>query len=78
MPPEFPDCALLTCVRRGGGAAFSTLAPGGISPRNDTVYTGEKTTLKKLDNRYGAKTVAQYSICDGPKRCWDAYKTTDG
>ena len=41
-------------------------------------YTGEKTTLKKLNRRYGAKTVAQYSICDGPKRCWDAYKTTHG
>ena len=41
-------------------------------------YTGEKTTLKKLDNRYGMKTVAQYSICDGPKRRWDAYKTTHG
>ena len=34
--------------------------------------------MKKLNRRYGAKTVAQYSICDGPKRCWDAYKTTHG
>ena len=41
-------------------------------------YTGEKTNLKKLNEKYGKKIVAQYSICDGPRKCWDAYKTTDG
>ena len=34
--------------------------------------------MKKLDARYGKKIVAQYSICDGPRKCWDAYKTTHG
>ena len=41
-------------------------------------YTGEKTSLKKLNDKYGKKVVAQYSICDGPRKCWNTYKTTDG
>ena len=64
-------------IRNAGKGLYSWKKP---FKRNHYIeeYTGEKTNLKKLDQKYGAKTVVQYSICDGPRRCWDAYKTTDG
>ena len=64
-------------IQNAGKGLFSWKKP---FKRNQFIneYTGEKTTLKKLNNRYGEKIVAQYSICDGPKKCWDAYKTTHG
>ena len=64
-------------IQNAGKGLFSWKKP---IKRNRFIneYTGEKTTLKKLNTRYGKKIVAQYSICDGQKRCWDAYKTTDG
>ena len=64
-------------IKNAGKGLFSWKKP---FKRNQFIneYTGEKTTLKKLNNKYGKNIVAQYSICDGPKKCWDAYKTTDG
>ena len=64
-------------IHNAGKGLFSWKKP---FKRNQFIneYTGERTTLKKLNERYGKKIVAQYSICDGPRKCWDAYKTTHG
>ena len=70
-------CIKPSNIKNAGKGLFSWKKP--IKCKQFIVeYTGEKTMLKKLDNRYGVKTVAQYTTCDGPKRCWDAYKTTHG
>ena len=62
-------------IKNAGKGLFSWKKP---IKRNQFIdeYTGEKTTVKKLNKRYGKNYVAQYSICDGPKKCLDAYKTT--